>query len=360
MDSQHKAVLAIGAQLEQGHIPATFQPMVEELEAQLYPILRTFDNVVLHNLFTKHFNLPLTAALYRLLENGTIHHCIAWCHDFTWTSPHSKDKVHPGYPWDLLRTYREEITYVVVSKRRQQALADLLGCDKEKIHVIYNGVDPHVLLGLSKEGAELIQRLQLWQADLILLMPVRITQAKNIEYALEVIAALRDLEIDARLIITGPPDPHDEQSMTYFDSLRQLRQQLDLNDAVHFVFESGRDPHQPYTINAHVVGDLYRISDLMFMPSHREGFGMPILEAGLVGIPIVSTDVPAAEEIGGEDVLIFSEALSPRELSRRITAWVAENPICRLRCRVRKRYTWQAIFDQTMRPLLKDRGEHCD
>lgn len=360
MDSQHKAVLAINAQLEKGNIPSTFLPMVEEIEAQLTPILRTFDNVVLHNLFTKHFNLPLTAALYRLIDNGTIHHCIAWCHDFTWTSPNSRDKVHPGYPWDLLRTYREEITYVVVSKRRQQVLADLLGCDKEKIHVVYNGVEPHTLLGLSEEGADLIQRLELWPADLILLMPVRITQAKNIEYALEVVAALRNLGTDARLVITGPPDPHDEQSMAYFDSLRQLRQQLGLNDAVHFVFESGHDPHQPYTINAQVVGDLYRVSDLLFMPSHREGFGMPILEAGLAGIPIVCTNVPAAEEIGSEDVLLFSEALSPRELSQRITTWVEENSIYRLRCRVRKRYTWQAIFDQAIRPLLKDRGGHCD
>jgi hypothetical protein len=65
--------------------------------AETRSILRRFDHLIVHNVFTKHFNLPLTAALFELLDAQRIPHCIAWCHDFTWTSPHSRSKVHAGY-----------------------------------------------------------------------------------------------------------------------------------------------------------------------------------------------------------------------------------------------------------------------
>jgi glycosyltransferase involved in cell wall biosynthesis len=343
----------MSSRLEQGEVPPDFDDMVNQLIGMLTPTLSSFDIVVIHNLFTKHFNLPLTAALHRLLEAGTIQHCIAWCHDFTWTSPSSRSKVHPGYPWDLLRTRRLDTVYVVVSEKRQHELAGLFGCPSEAICVVYNGVDAAMLLGLSEGGHALVERLGLLKSDLILLMPVRVTQAKNIEYALHVVAALKAGGCRPRLVLTGPPDPHDVQSMAYFESLRELRRELGVEAEMRFVFESGPDPEQPFTVDERVVGDLYRVCDVMFMPSHREGFGMPVLEAGLVGVPAVCSDgVPAALEVGGGDVVRFEAGEASDRLAERILSWAAESPMHRLRRRVRQTYTWQEIFRRDIRPLL--------
>ena len=131
------------------------------------------------------------------------------------------------------------MTYVVVSQRRQQELAGLFGCPAEEIRVVYNGVDPQALLGLSAEGAALVERLGLLDRDLVLLMPVRVTQAKNIEYALRVVAALKARGCRPRLVLTGPPDPHDAESMAYFRSLQALRGELGVEEEMRFVFESG-------------------------------------------------------------------------------------------------------------------------
>ena len=159
MDSQNHDVARMSATLNRGQVPVGFDDLVNRLVETLTPILKRFDNVIVHNVFTKHFNLPLTAALSHLLVAGAIRHCIAWCHDFTWTSPHSRSEVHSGYPWDLLRAHRSDVTYVVVSRRRQRALAALFGCSPDEIHVVYNGVDPQVLLGLSGEGWALVTKL---------------------------------------------------------------------------------------------------------------------------------------------------------------------------------------------------------
>lgn len=353
LDSQHPDILSASAILERGRAPDTFSNLTQQLEDALAAKLNGFNNVIVHNVLTKHFNLPLTAAIFRLLDAGAIQNCIAWGHDFTWTSPNSRSKVHPGYPWDLLRTRRSDVTYVTVSQKRQRELASLYDCPIEKIHVIYNGVEPAELLGLTVTGWELAQRMDLLANDLVLLMPVRVTQAKNIEYALKVIAALKAGGLQVKLVLTGPPDPHDEKSMVYFRSLQELRSQLNLEQEMRFVYESGLDPDEPNLISLDVVADLYRLADLMIMPSHREGFGMPVLEAGLLGLPVVVSDaVPAAGEIGGEEVMRFDPDLPPHALAEQIIAWSKDDHRLRLTRRIRQNFTWQAIFQRDIEPLL--------
>lgn len=354
MHSQHPTVMALNSQLERGEVSETFSGFVDRLADVLAPQLDGFDRVIVHNVFTKHFNLPLTVALHCLLDQGVLRGCVAWCHDITWVSPTSRSKVRPGYPWDLLRTFREDVTYVTVSKRRQQALSNLLGCPRRCIQVVYNGVDAQELLGLSDEGSELVARLDLLRSDLNLLMPVRVTRAKNIEYAMGTLARLKARGCRARLVVTGPPDPHEKASMDYFRSLLELRRRLELEDEARFVFTSGSDPGRPYFIGPQLVGELYRVSDLLFMPSRREGFGMPVLEAGLAGLPIVCTEVPAAQEIAGGEVMLFDPSEDQGHLTTRILEWAENSRVHRLRRRVRQRYTWQAIFQRDIEPLLRD------
>jgi glycosyltransferase involved in cell wall biosynthesis len=143
--------------------------------------------------------------------------------------------------------------------------------------------------------------------------------------------------------------------MSYYRYLLDLRHQLDLDDDMRFVFESGPKSDQPYQVDMNVVGDLFRVSDLVLMPSHREGFGMPVLEAGLDGIPVVCTqDVPAAVEIGEGDVIIFDTETEPLMLAARIIKWMEGSPQYRFRQRVRREYTWEAIFNHQILPLMED------
>ncbi len=95
----------------------------------------------------------------------------------------------------------------------------------------------------------------------------------------------------------------------------------------------------------------------MFLPSHREGFGMPVLEAGLVGLPVVCTSIPAAEEIGGMDVDVFDAAQDPTQVAEQILSWAESSPAHRLRRRVRQIFTWDAIFHRDIKPLLDGNAE---
>lgn len=352
MDTRHREIRRLQQALEAGEVPGDFERLANQLAVELATALKGASAVLVHNIFTKHFNLALTAALVRLVQAGQLNHPIAWCHDLSWTSPHSSSSLHPGYPWDLLGSCHPGITYVAVSAQRRAELVQLPGCNRQAIPVVVDGVDPSEIFSLTQEGVALAERLDLLNADLVLLMPVRITQAKNIELALQVTARLTSSGIRPRLVITGPPDPHDAQSMAYYQSLLELRRQLGVEQEVRFVFASGAEPQAGYTIDLPVVRQLYRLADVLFLPSHREGFGMPILEAGLIGMPIFTTPIPAAQEMGEGSLELFSPGSDPIELTRRLLAWSADSPTQRLRRRMRQEFTWEAIYQHAMLPLL--------
>jgi glycosyltransferase involved in cell wall biosynthesis len=363
MDSLHPETLKLSAELKEGKVPIGFDAVADKLTNVLAPILQEFEHIFIHNLFTKNLNLPLTVALYRLLDKGYIRHLINWCHDFTWGSPNSGHEVHPGYPWDYLRSFRPDVTYVTVSHQRQQMLArlltDLSGLSQESIlqniRVILNGVDPYRLLGLSPTSQILVDKIDLWDSDLILLMPVRISQAKNIEYAVKLVAELKGLGSYPKLIVTGPVDAHNPLDVERFEKLKDQSRKLNIGENVHFIYGLGPDPLQPNYIDYEIVGELYRIADIVFMPSHREGFGIPVFEAALARVPVVcSNNVPAAREVGETNLIVFDLSTSPRTLANRILRRQSKDPLHIIRQTVRQKYTWEAIYQNDIRPLLQN------
>ncbi len=355
LDTQNQRIQRASHALESGIVPRNFQLLGQQIAAALRPALQGMEVVIVHNVFTKHFNLPLTAALFMLLEEGSLRNCLAWCHDITWASPNSGKKMFPGYPWDLLRTYSPKLQYVTVSEQRQQELAGLLQRPVGEIKIVYNGVDPCVWFGLTPEGWNLVRQMDLLSGDLILLMPVRMTQAKNIELAARVVAALKTGGCHKpRLVITGPPDPHDAQSLAYFRQLLDLRNALGLKEELRFVFEEMHPSQQNDFLSQQVVADLLRVSDLVFLPSHREGFGLPVLEAGLIGLPVVASEhVPAARELAGKYVYLFDTNQSPEAIAKLILSEAVNNRAYKFRREVRQNFTWERIFQLQIEPLLQ-------
>lgn len=81
---------------------------------------------------------------------------------------------------------------------------------------------------------------------------------------------------------------------------------------------------------------------------------MPVLEAGLAGLPVFSSDrVPAANEIGDADVTRFSPEADPAEVAALILKWMSTGPLFNLRRRVRQKLTWRSIFQNEILPLVE-------
>lgn len=352
IDSEDPTNLVLAQALADGAPAAGFAAHCDRIEAALAEALADADVVLAHNVMTLHLNLALTVAVMRLARSSSGPRVVAWCHDLSRHVTPGRGPLRHGFPWDVLRTDYAQLHYVAVSPRRQRLLAEVLSCPAQRIAVIPNGVDPATLLGLSDRGKALVDVFSLLDADIVILMPVRVTRAKNIEFALQVTAALKAGGIEPRLVITGPPDPHASGIAAYFDELRQRRGRLALEREAVFVYDGTPEAPGPLTLTAGLVGEFYRVCDLVLMPSHREGFGLPLLEAGLVGKPIFATRVPAVEVVGPDDLQVIEANETAAGVAARILARLGQDPAWRLRRQVRREYTWPAIFRRQIEPLI--------
>jgi glycosyltransferase involved in cell wall biosynthesis len=347
-DSRHPEVLAVKASLDEGHIPTGFGDLVEVLAQSLAQMTAGLDLLIAHNVCSLNKNLALTAALRSLVEAHAQPRLILWHHDLAWITPRYRAELHDGYPWDLLRTAWPGTTQVVVSELRQRELAGLLRLPPESIAVVPNGVDAARFLKLEDQTQAFVKQLSLLEAAPILLLPVRITPRKNIELALRVLAFLREDYPQAALVVTGPLGPHNPANVAYFNRLAALRRQLGLQEAAHFLAEL-TDEYLPDA----VIADFYRLADALFLPSQEEGFGIPILEAGLAGLPVFCTDIPPLRALGGDQACYFPVDADPREVSARLGGYLASDPVFGLRRRVRQQYTWERVYTELIAPILR-------
>ena len=300
VNSRHPSVLALKKELDAGRVPAGFAALRDELLAALRPALAGVAVVVAHNVCSLNKNLALTAALHDLSQEPGGSGFILWHHDLAWTTPRYRPELHEGYPWDLLRTDWPNVAQVVVSEARRQELAGLWGAPAGRIEVVPNGVSSGPLLKLEAQTQTLIEQLCLTAAQPLLLLPARLTPRKNIELALQVLAALRREMPQAALLVTGPEGPHNPANAGYRARLLALRDKLGLAGAAHFAAE-----HVPEALPDAVVADLLRLADALILPSREEGFGIPLIEAALTRLPVFCADIAPLRELGGDDVSVL-------------------------------------------------------
>ncbi len=351
MDSRHPMVLSLKEQLDRGVIPREFANHVGQLTEILWEIVMQTDCLIAHNICSLNKNLILTAALKNISQQPKHPQFILWHHDLAWTTPRYRDELHDGYPWDLLGIAWKGAEQVTISEFRRRELARLMNIPEDEISVIPNGVDMTRFLKLEEMTSGLIDRLDLLDAWPILLLPVRITSRKNIELALHVLRALREEYPRAKLIVTGPLGPHNPANEAYFEKLLSLRESLLLNDAACFLAEIIND-----YLPDEVISDFYKLADALFLPSREEGFGIPVLEAGLAGMPVFCADIPPLSDLGGIFVKYFSLDESPAQIAAMIVENLSVNPLFGFRVHVRSHYAWRQIYQQKIEMLIR-KGE---
>lgn len=346
VDSKAPRVLKATAELARGIVSQNFAALVDTLTRQLARALAHTDVLIAHNALSLHKNLALTTALKNLGDTGKIQ-LIAWCHDFAWSDPQYASEMHPGLPWDLLRQPWTNVRYVVVSEARKIELR-MLWQNPHAIAVVPPGIDAAKFLGVTKQTLQWAHELNLFDAAPLLLLPARLTRRKNIERAIEITGALNQRGMPAKLLVTGPPGPHNPTNAVYLTHLRELRAALRLESSVIFLYEFGG-------VTDATMRDLYLLADALLFPSEREGFGIPLLEAGIAHLPIFCADLPPFREIAQTHAHYFALSESTEEIAARIADYFAGDPLYRMKRRVLEKYNWGNIFTQHIEPLLYDK-----
>ena len=241
---------------------------------------------------------------------------------------------------------------VTVSQPQREELAGLYKLPQEAIHVVTPGVDPAAFFRLTAPARWLAETFDLWAEGPVLLLPARITRRKNVELAIRIVGALQTQDVPVRLIVTGPPGPHNPANVAYLQNLRDLRQELGIEEQVIFLHECRDQTGQPLEVSDQVMADLYQMADALLFPSRQEGFGIPMLEAGLARLPIFCTDIPPFQVTGEGTAHFFGLDEDPTVIAQRIAGVLKEDRALTMRRRVAGHYTWQSVLRDKLEPLI--------
>jgi glycosyltransferase involved in cell wall biosynthesis len=165
------------------------------------------------------------------------------------------------------------------SDATRRALVALAGFPEDRLTVIPNGTDtggePDADAAADVEAARMLGP----RRGVELLHVGSTIPRKRIDVLLDVFAGVRRARPGVRLTRVGGPFTADQ---------RVRARDLGVLEAIHVL---------PFVDRA-TLAAVYRRSALAVLPSDREGFGLPIVEALACGTPMVASDIPVLREIG--------------------------------------------------------------
>jgi glycosyltransferase involved in cell wall biosynthesis len=167
------------------------------------------------------------------------------------------------------------------SRATRDALVQKAGIDADRTSVVHNG--PHPSCSPEPEASAEFDAARLLgppgrTADILHVGST--IPRKRIDLLLRIFAGALARRPDARLVRAGGPLTAQQ---------RALARDLGVADRI---------VHLPVLDRA-TLAAVYRRSTVLLLPSEREGFGLPVLEALACGTPVVASDISALREVGG-------------------------------------------------------------
>ncbi len=178
------------------------------------------------------------------------------------------------------RVLRSSRVLVADSESTRRDITQSYGIAPDKIRVVYPGYDPDTY---SANGSD--RPLRSGEGSYLLYVG-NLLPHKNLLSLLDALAILRRRR-RARLIIRGDGQP------AYARAVRERVETLGLGDLVSF---------QGYAAEG-ALRDLYAGAVCLVLPSLREGFGLPVLEAMACGTPVITSSSSSLPEVGGDAAL---------------------------------------------------------
>ena len=177
------------------------------------------------------------------------------------------------YAWKFRRTLREADHIIAISECTKRDIIEYGHIDESRISVIYQSFAPRFSVSAERHEAE----------KRYILSVGSIEERKNILLAVK---ALPYLPEDVNLVIVGRHTKYTEKVSDYIKT-HNLSHRIQILHGV-------TDEELPA---------LYAGAEAFVYPSRYEGFGIPIVEAISMGLPVVACTGSCLEEAGGPDSL---------------------------------------------------------
>ena len=188
------------------------------------------------------------------------------------------------YTWKFRQTIREADHIIAISECTKRDIMELGGVSEDKITVIYQSFAPRFSKSEELRNAAANSKLYTLNSKLKYILSVgTIEERKN---TLLAVKALHHLPEELSLVLVG-------RSTKYAETIRQYAAKHGLTNRVKLL----------HGVSDEELPALYAGAEAFVYPSRYEGFGIPIIEAIAMGLPVVACTGSCLEEAGGPDSL---------------------------------------------------------
>jgi glycosyltransferase involved in cell wall biosynthesis len=194
---------------------------------------------------------------------------------------------------------------IAVSQFTKEEIIKFSSVRKDRVFVIHEGVDSFFQKKQhNKEVRSVLKELLSWEAPYILCVSNTYPH-KNVHMLVDAFSQVMDI-IPHNLVLVGKPH------------LGEKTLQISLEKA-----GGSLRIHRFDGLPLAKVRALYHGADLFVLPSVYEGFGLPILESMMAGVPVIATRKASIPEVAGKYAR-YVESLNSEQLAKTIidvTKW---------------------------------------
>ncbi len=197
---------------------------------------------------------------------------------------------------------------IVVSNFIKKQLLEKFDADKDKIKVIYHGVDPEFTSDVSWEEVKKFRESHSLSSRVIVFVGA-MEPRKNLLNLIEAFKIIHREEPDVSCVIAGKKG-RDYPALKRSAEKSQFNSRLKILD-----YLSIRD-----------LKRLYKAGTIFVFPSYCEGFGLPLLEAMVSEMPVTASNRTALPEIAGDAALYFDPD-RPKEIAACILQFLRDEDL---------------------------------
>lgn len=198
------------------------------------------------------------------------------------------------------RVVRRARKIIVPTNAGKDDLIKFYKADPNKIIVIRHGVNPQVAYHHRYPPID----------EQYILFVGKLEKKKNVQNIVKAFAVLKEkYKIPHKLVLVGSP------GFGYHEVQKEIEGTLYKTDIVLTGYISQEEKES-----------FFKYADVFVFPSLYEGFGMPILEAQLRQVPVVTSRIPNIMEVAGDGAL-FVDPKSVEQLTETIFSVISDDAV---------------------------------
>jgi glycosyltransferase involved in cell wall biosynthesis len=335
--------------------PSHWKEDVEKTKIAFKEHMQDIDILICHDLFFIDTYLPYNIAIRESELKADI---LAWTHSAPSSRPLLVDNPHANrYTLPL------KCKLVYLNHDKSNDLAEMYGAWLKDVRVVHNPRDPRTFWGLDPLVIKMIDKYDLFNADIISVYPLstpRMISGKGLDKVIKIHSKLKLLGYKTKLIVCNAHANASPEQRMITETKAWASERGVFNDDLIFTSLEGKEYEQG--VKGKIVSDLFRISNIFIFPTVSENSSLVLLEAMLSGnLLVLNKKVGTLLEHAGENALYmdfdYKEPQDVNEnyyldLAKIIGSQFKEQKTLQVKKRVLQKFNFDRVFKDEIEPLF--------